>query len=84
MVKLRYYVINDHRIDKLDKKGMEIMLEYTYTNDLGYHKKIVVESVKDGKFHCQIWSMDTGDFCGCGDKTADELREFLHHYGITI
>ena len=60
------------------------MLEYTYTNDLGYHKKIVVESVEDGKFHCQLWSMDTGDFCGCGDMTADELREFLHHYGITI
>ena len=60
------------------------MLEYTYTNDLGYHKKIVVEYVEDGKFHCQIWSMDTGDLCGHGDMTADELREFLHHYGITI
>lgn len=62
------------------------MLEYTYTNDLGYCKKIVVDSVnvKDGKFHFQIWSMDTGDFCSSGDVTADELREFLHHYGITI
>lgn len=62
------------------------MLEYTYTNDLGHHKKIVVESVnaEDGKFHFQLWSMDTGDFCGSGDVTADELREFLHHYGITI
>ena len=62
------------------------MLEYTYTNDLGYRKKIVVESVnvEDGKFPFQIWSMDTGDFCGSGNITADELREFLHHYGITI
>jgi hypothetical protein len=60
------------------------MLEYTYTNDLGYHKKIVIESIDDGKFHCQLWSMDTGDFCGQGDMTADELRAFLHHYGITI
>lgn len=60
------------------------MLEYTYTNDLGYHKKIVVEYVEDGKFHCQLWSMDTGDLCGCGDMTADELRAFLLHYGITI
>ena len=58
------------------------MLEYTYTNDLGYLKKIVIESVDDGKFHCRLWSMDTGELCGSGDMTADELREFLHHYGI--
>ena len=60
------------------------MLEYTYTNDLGYHKKIVIDSVEDGKFNFQLWSMDTGDFCGYGEMDADELREFLNHYGIII
>lgn len=60
------------------------MLEYTYTNDLGCRKKIVIESVEDGKFHFQLWNMDTGDFCGRGSMDADELRAFLYHYGITI
>ena len=57
------------------------MKQYYYTNDTGYHKKLVIEE-KDGKYYVQLWSMDTGDFCGSGEMTKDELDAFLKHYGI--
>lgn len=58
------------------------MKEYNYTNDMGYHKKLVVYDEKNGKFPVMLWSMDTGDLCGSGKMTKKELDDYLKHYNI--
>lgn len=60
------------------------MKEYNYTNMLGYHKKLVVSDApnKEGKYSCTLWSNTTGDYCGSGEMTAEELDELLSHYGL--
>lgn len=59
------------------------MKEYNYTNDLGYHKKLIIGELKDGKYSVTLWSNDTGDFCGTGSMTPQQLTDFLIHYHIT-
>lgn len=56
--------------------------EYHYTNDMGYHKILHVEETDNNTYSCQIWSRDTGDFCGSGTLSKQELQDFLTHYGI--
>ena len=56
--------------------------ESNYVNDIGEMKKIVVYPMKDGKYPFSLWSLRTGDFCGNGEKTAEELNEFYQHYRI--
>lgn len=57
---------------------------YDYVNDLGYHKRLTVEFPKreNGKYFCSLWSRDTGDCCGTGDLTENEIEEMLSHYGL--
>lgn len=59
------------------------MKEYNYTNDLGYHKKLIIGELKDGKYPVTLWSNDTGDFCGTGNMTPQQLTDFLIHYHFT-
>ena len=59
------------------------MKEFQYVNAYGIHKKLIVNTIpKDGKYHVDLWSMDTGDWCGNGDMTKDELNDYLKHFGI--
>lgn len=55
---------------------------FQYTNSLGLHKELVVYEKVDGKYPVTLWSLDTGDFCGRGDMTTQELNDYLKHYGI--
>ncbi len=56
--------------------------EADYVNDIGEMKKIVVYPMKNGKYPFSLWSMRTGDFCGSGEKTKDEINDFFQHYRI--
>lgn len=57
--------------------------EYHYINDLGLHKKLVVDLTPvDGKYATMLWCTDNGEWCGYSEKTAEEINEYLKHYGI--
>lgn len=56
---------------------------YQYVNDIGYNKLLVVRERKDNNYDTQIWSQDTGDFCGSAICSQQELNDFLMHYHIT-
>ncbi len=58
------------------------MREFNYVNDLGFHKRIVVGIKKNSKYPITLWDMEHGEYCGSGNVTAQELNEFLEHYGI--
>jgi len=59
------------------------MKEYFYTNDLGFRKKFeIIYKREDGTYSTAIWSMNTGDLCGGGNMTKEEIIDFLKHYGI--
>ena len=58
------------------------MKEYHYVNDYGYNKKLLIDEEEE-EMPFSIWSMDTGDFCGAGTMTREQLNDFLQHYGIT-
>lgn len=56
---------------------------YNYTNDLGYHKTLAVEFPPiEGKYACSLWCADTGDYCGGGNATAEQIEQILNHYGL--
>lgn len=55
---------------------------FRYTNSLGIRKELVVEEKVNGKYPVMLWSLDTGDYCGRGDMTAQELNDYLKHFGI--
>ena len=63
-------------------KDVEAYKEYCYINDLGRMKKIVIGEKKNGKYPINLWDMQNGEFCGFGEKTPEELQDFLDHYGI--
>lgn len=44
--------------------------------------KLVVHPLKDGVYPCTLWSRRTGDLCGHGNLTPDELHDWLAHYGL--
>ncbi len=56
--------------------------EYDYVNDINEPKKLVVYPLKDGTYPCMLWSRRTGDLCGHGNLTPDELHDLLAHYGL--
>ena len=60
------------------------MREYNYVNDIGHLKKIVIDNKKNknGKYNFSLWSLQTGDFCGNGEKTKEDIDDFLKHYKI--
>ena len=55
---------------------------FQYTNNMGYHKELTVYEKVDGKYPVMLWSLDTGDYCGKGNMTTQELNDYLKHYGI--
>lgn len=51
-----------------------------YVNDLGYHKRLVVEDIpEDDRLFFQIFGH--GELCGSGHATRDEINQMLDHYG---
>ena len=63
-------------------KYVGCLKEFDYINDIGRFKKIVVYPEKDGKYPFSLWSNETGDFCGNGEKTLEQLNDFMMHYKI--
>jgi hypothetical protein len=57
---------------------------FNYTNDIGRSKSLMVYGAdkQDDKYCCVIWDNTTGEYCGSGYKTKEEITEFLAHYGI--
>lgn len=55
---------------------------FRYTNSLGFHKELVVYEKVDGKYPVTLWSLDTGDWCGNGNMTIQELNDYLKHFDI--
>ena len=58
------------------------MKEYNYINDIGEPKKLVVYDLKDEKYSVVLLSRRTGDCCGTGELTPQELSDYLKHYNI--
>lgn len=58
------------------------MREFEYVNGYGIPKKLVVGESQNGKYPVTLWSMDTGDFCGNGELTPEQLNRYLEHFGI--
>lgn len=58
--------------------------EYCYTNKIGRLKRLEVrtEKTKEGKYWYVIWDVMTGECCGGGENTAEELASFLSYYGL--
>ena len=55
---------------------------FRYTNSLGFHKELVVFEKVDGKYPVTLWSLDTGDLCGSGQLTLQELNDYLKNFDI--
>lgn len=60
----------------------EYLKSFRYTNSMGYHKELAVYKKVNGKYPVMLWSLDTGDLCGSGDMTTQELNDYLKHFGI--
>lgn len=56
--------------------------KYDYINDINEPKRLVVYPLENGAHPCTLWSRRTGELCGGGNLTPDELREWLAHYGL--
>ena len=52
---------------------------YTYTNNMGRAKELWVanEPKEDGTYFCVIWDMATGENCGTGDCTKEQIEKML-------
>lgn len=61
---------------------MKVIKEVNYINDMGHNKKIVIFEPKDDKYPFELWSNQTGDWCGNGKKTKEELNEYFEHYHV--
>jgi len=55
---------------------------FRYTNSYSIHKELVVGDKVGNKYPVTLWSLDAGDYCGRGDMTAQELNDYLEHFGI--
>ena len=62
-----------------DKKCLK---EFSYVNDIGQLKKIVVYPQDNGKYPFEIWSIENDKFCGSGKMALDALNDFMEHYKI--
>jgi hypothetical protein len=59
------------------------MRTYRYTNLDGRKKSLIVKPTETtNDFYVEIWNLDTGDFCGYGYKTAEQITEFLAQYDV--
>ena len=57
--------------------------DFDYTNMLGYHKRLTINCLpKNNKYFCTLWSRDTGDCCGSGWMSKQEINELLANYGL--
>ena len=58
--------------------------EYNYINGIGEPKKIIISTEKNenGNYSFTLWSNRTGDFCGSGEKTKEQIKKYLKHYNI--
>lgn len=54
---------------------------YKYTNDLGRKKEIWITKDED-KYTYSLWDLATGEHCGSGESTKEDLIDFLSHYEI--
>ena len=56
---------------------------YTYTNFDGRLKALIMRpSTKDNYFYFEIWNMSTGDYCGSGCATENDIKNFLSKYEV--
>jgi len=55
---------------------------FQYVNAMGYRKELLVYEKTNGKYYVTLWSLDTGDFCGSGHMTTQELNDYLKHFGV--
>lgn len=60
------------------------ILNYTYKNGLGHAKTLTVyiKTNENGKFPIEIWDNKTGENCGSGECTKDQIVAFLNNYEI--
>ena len=58
------------------------MKSFEYVNAMGIRKKLTVYPMKEGKYPVSLWIAETGENCGMGTATAEEIKNFLAHYGI--
>ncbi len=65
-------------------KPITFPVSFSYTNSLGYPKKLVVSAPNEtGKYPVILWEMLHGEFCGSGEMTREELNDYLAHFGIS-
>lgn len=59
---------------------------YDYINDIGEPKILILHKYPNlqGLTSFQIWSQSTGDYCGSGYMTPQQLEDFCNHYKITV
>lgn len=57
---------------------------YNYINDIGEPKIIVISTEKSesGNYFFSLWSNRTRGLCGYGEKTKEQVKQFLEHYSI--
>jgi len=60
----------------------DYLKSFKYTNSKGYHKELAVYKKVNGKYPVMLWSLDTGDLCGKGNLTAQELKDYLKQFDI--
>lgn len=54
---------------------------FNYVNDLGYHKRLVVEDIpEDDKLSFMIFG--GGELLGSGSAYREEINQMLEHYGV--
>lgn len=59
------------------------MKTYEYVNLNGRKKVLIVKPTEiTNIFHVEIWDVNTGDFCGNGYKTIEQITAFLAQYDV--
>lgn len=60
------------------------MKTFHYTNSFGFHKILDIEETPNanGKYHCILWCADNGEYCGSGDLTTEEIKEYFKNNHI--
>lgn len=53
-----------------------------YRNDYGLLKEMIIKPKEDGTYDCQLWCLDTGNYCGSGNLTREQLNKLCEHYGL--
>lgn len=67
-----------------DYKPITFPASFNYINAMGRPKKLIVYAPNEaGKYPVVLWDMLHGEFCGSGEKTREELNDYLAHFGIS-